>query len=122
MKSRAKSTETKSSGIFLTEIPVHVDPSDIHEWVSLSPEHRDQSYSDQSHTPHRFLFTKKHIGLKECFSDRKKKNKIYKLRMIVWKNNQYSPYQAVTLNAHDMHYMIPFTDCELLEGTVDSLL
>lgn len=26
------------------------------------------------------------------------------------------------LNADDTHYMIPFTDCELLEGTVDSLL
>lgn len=42
--------------------------------------------------------------------------------MITRKNNQYSLYQAVTLNADDMHYMIPFTDCELLEGMVDSLL
>lgn len=46
----------------------------------------------------------------------------YKLRMITQKNNQYFLYQAVTLNADDMHYMIPFTDCELLEGMVDSLL
>lgn len=68
MKSGAESTETRSSGVFLPEIPVCVDPSDTQAWASMSPEHRDQSHSVQTCTFHRFLFTEKHTGLKEWFS------------------------------------------------------
>lgn len=66
----AKSMETKSSGVFLPEIPVCVDPSDAEAWGSLSPKHHDWSHSVHTHTSHRFLFNEKHTGLKEWFSER----------------------------------------------------